>query len=178
MKKVTYDTLPEAVAELLERVGQIEKLLTEKSPVKKTKKNKTSKPAKVKESRVENKDLLTVQEASKFLNISVNNLYSYVKNNKIPFKKEKRRVYFSKTELENWNKDRNNKKQPASNDAITVKEAVKLLNVPAPRLYYHIKTKKIPVLSKKGNKLYYAKQSLVDEVSKVEKKRKRKTKEA
>jgi hypothetical protein len=94
MKKVTYDSLPEAVAELLERVVQIERLLTEKSPVKKAKKGKTSKPAKVKESKLENKDSLTVQEASKLLNISVNNLYSYVKNNKIPFKKKA--GYFSR----------------------------------------------------------------------------------
>ena len=97
MKKVTYDTLPEAVAELLERVGQIEKLLTEKATVLKTKQIKKSKSVKRKERDKQNKDMLTVEEASKLLNISVFNLYSYVKYKKIPFQKRKQAFVLLKT---------------------------------------------------------------------------------
>ena len=176
MKKVTYDTLPEAVAELLERVKQLEVLLTKKTTVSKNKKIKGSKSKEQKKSNKKVKDMLTVQEASKLLNISAISLYSYVKNKKIPFKKEGRRLYFSKPELENWNKDRSNKLQPKSDDTITVKEAEKLFNVPSPTLYYYIKSRKIPVIAKKGNKLYFSKQAISDSMNKEGKKNKRKNK--
>jgi excisionase family DNA binding protein len=178
MKKVTYDTLPEAVTELLERVGQIEKLLTKKEALLKTKKIKKSKSIQPQKSNEESEDLLSVQEASKLLNISANNLYAYVKFKKIPFKKENGRLGFSKQDLEKWNKTRSEKKQPKSADAITVKEAVKLLNVPAPNLYYFIKSRKIPVIAKKGNKLYYSKQIIIDSIGKGGRKKKTQTKEA
>lgn len=172
MKKITFDSLPEAVAELLERVGQIEKLLTKKAPVKESGPKKSAKTRKPHTKVRKGKDVLTIQEASKLLNISTFNLYSYVRNNKIPFKKEKGRLFFSKPELENWNKDRTTGKQNGSGEGITVKEAQKLLNVPAPSLYYYIKSRKIPVISKKGNKTYFSKQALLDAVSKGGKKNK------
>ena len=68
-------------------------------------------------------------------------------------------------------------KQPKSDDTITVKEAEKLLNVPSPTLYYYIKSRKIPVIAKKGNKLYFSKQAISDAISKEGKKNKSKTKE-
>jgi excisionase family DNA binding protein len=177
MKKVTYDTLPEAVAELLERVVQIEKHLTEKATVLKHKKIKKSKTVKRKERDRQNKDMLTVDEASKLLNISVFSLYSYVKNKKIPFKKENRRLYFSKPELENWSKEKSERNQPNSDDTITVKEAEKLLNVPSTTLYYYIKSRKIPIVAKKGKKLFFSKQAITNAIRKEGKKNKNQTKE-
>ena len=176
MKKVSYDNLPEAIAELLERVKQIEELLTKKATIAKNKKINVSKFAEQKKLNKKDKDMLTVQEASKLLNISVISLYSYVKNRKIPFKKENRRLYFFKPELENWNKDRGNNTQQKSNDTITVKEAEKLFSVPSPTLYYYIKSRKIPFIAKKGNKLYFSKQAISDVINKEGKKNKRKIK--
>lgn len=173
MKKVTFDSLPEAVAELLERVGQIEKLLTEKAVVPKIKQIKKLKSVKRKEPDAQNKDMLTVKEASKLLSMSAFNLYSYVKHKKIPFKKENSRLYFSKQELENWNKEKSDKKQLKSEDIITIKEATKLLNVPSHTLYYYIKRRKIPVIVKKGNKSFYSRQAISNAISNETKKDKK-----
>lgn len=167
MKKVTFNTLPDAVGELLERIDHLEKLLMEKSagPVQKQiripksgKKNK------------ENGDKMTVKEAGKFLNISASNLYSYIKNKKIPFEKRNRRVYFSKPELESWSKMKSGNGTAASEDKLTVKEAEKLFNVPASAIYYIVKSRKIPVITQKGKKLYYSKNELAEKLTTPRKK--------
>lgn len=46
--------------------------------------------------------LLTIQEAAKFLNLSVATLYGYVHQSEIPVSKKRKRLYFSKQELLEW----------------------------------------------------------------------------
>ena len=43
--------------------------------------------------------LLTIQQASEFLNLSVPTLYMYVHRTEIPYMKKSKRLYFSKKEL-------------------------------------------------------------------------------
>ena len=43
--------------------------------------------------------LLTIQEAAEFLTLSVATMYSKVSKNEIPFMKQRKRLYFSRTEL-------------------------------------------------------------------------------
>lgn len=48
--------------------------------------------------------LLTIQQAAEFLNLTVPTLYGYVHANKIPVSKPGKRLYFSKHELLEWAK--------------------------------------------------------------------------
>jgi excisionase family DNA binding protein len=120
------------------------------------------------------KGMLDLQQASRLLKISTSNLYAYVKGKKIPFKKDGRRLLFSKPDLEKWNKKRGSVSPKAivkSADAITVAQAAKLLNISAVTLYYHIKKLRIPVILKKGKSMFYSKKTLLNIVgSKLRKK--------
>lgn len=46
--------------------------------------------------------LLTIQQAAEFLNLSVPTLYTKVHNAEIPVYKKTKRLYFSKQELTDW----------------------------------------------------------------------------
>lgn len=46
-----------------------------------------------------NKDLLTVEDAAKFLSLSTPTIYSKVSKGELPFMKRSKRLYFSKIEL-------------------------------------------------------------------------------
>jgi excisionase family DNA binding protein len=161
MKKITFNTLPEAISELIDRVEKIEKILSKKASQLSTK----SAPQKKRKTRRQEipAGLLSVKEAGKLLKMSLVNLYSYVKNKKIPFEKKGRRLYFSKNALENWNKGRN--EQVSSGDNITIKDAVKLLKVPASTIYYKIKSQKLKPAVKRGNKLLFSKRELINAFS-------------
>ena len=50
----------------------------------------------------EEDQLLTIKEASKFLNLSVQTVYGYVHRSEIPVCKVSKRLYFSKKELTEW----------------------------------------------------------------------------
>jgi len=50
----------------------------------------------------ETDQLLTIQEAAEFLNLSVPTLYTKVHNAEIPVYKKTKRLYFSKQELTDW----------------------------------------------------------------------------
>jgi excisionase family DNA binding protein len=54
------------------------------------------------------KPFLDIQEASKYLSVTKNTIYSWTSKNKIPHYKSGRKIYFSIDELNNWilNKDR------------------------------------------------------------------------
>lgn len=184
MKKITFDSMPEALSELIDKVGKLEKMLSgrksgmsvsKKKPVK-----KATKAAKAKKTAGVGKDMLNLQQASRLLKLSKTNLYAYVKGKKIPFKKRGNRLYFSKPELEKWNKKKGavgSKGNAKVADAITVSQAAKLLKISPVTLYYHIKQLRIPVVLKKGRSLYYSKKVLVDAVgSKLRKQPKTKTK--
>lgn len=173
MKKITFNTLPEAIAVLIDRVEKIEKILSKRTSqlttksvaVKKSKANKQEVPA----------GLLSVKEAGKYLKMSLVNLYSYVKNKKVPFEKRGRRLYFSKTALENWNKSRN---QKTTSDTITIKDAERLFKVPASTIYYKIKIQNIKPVVKRGNKLLYSKRELISAFSTSSKRGRKPTKSA
>lgn len=49
--------------------------------------------------------LLTIQEAAEFLNLSVPTMYSKVSKNELPVMKRSKRLYFSRTELMNYIKE-------------------------------------------------------------------------
>jgi hypothetical protein len=192
MRKLTFETLPSAIAEILERLDRVEQLLNGETPSKpKAKKTET----KIAEGSMDIKD------AAKFLNVTVASMYSYVKNKKVPFEKQGGKLVFSGTALETWKqaKDKNKKSAGkksaakktavkkstgkkagskkvnnqidagqkdmniAPGELITAQEAQKLFNMPLPSIYYIIKTRKLPVVEKKGRALFYSK----DELSKA-----------
>lgn len=53
--------------------------------------------------------LLTIQEAAKFLNLTVPTIYSKVSKGELPFMKRGKRLHFSSTELMQYLKDGRNK---------------------------------------------------------------------
>jgi excisionase family DNA binding protein len=48
------------------------------------------------------KDLMTVEEASIYLNLAHSTIYNLVHRREIPYMKRSRRLYFSKDELRSW----------------------------------------------------------------------------
>ncbi len=82
----TFDQLPQAFAQVQQMLENIERILLKKE--------------------VENKpvsdNLLSIQQASELVNLSVNTLYALVSKQEIPHYKKRRRLYFNKTELVNW----------------------------------------------------------------------------
>jgi excisionase family DNA binding protein len=157
MRKITFDTLPSAVAEILDRLDRIEKMI--------------SKPLQINVDKVKKSiikkgdDIIDLKDAAKILNVSNASLYSYVKNKRIPFKKEGRRLIFSSTALEEWKQKKSNvrKKKDVEkeiSEKISAQEAQKLFNKPLATIYYLIKSRKLQVLDKKGRTLYYSKKEL------------------
>jgi len=84
---LSFDKLPEAVAMLTKEVSELKRLLIEKQE-----QPPTEQPD----------QLLTIQEAAEFLNLSVPTLYTKVHNAEIPVYKKTKRLYFSKQELTDW----------------------------------------------------------------------------
>jgi excisionase family DNA binding protein len=84
MDILTFDKLPEAVSQLLEKVSHIESLLTGQ------------------QQQSGQDDLFTITQAAKFLNLAVPTLYSKVSRKEIPVNKQGKRLYFYKSELEEW----------------------------------------------------------------------------
>jgi len=73
------------------RLSNIENLLLELKHSEKTIQNISS-----------DNELLTIQDAANFLNLSVPTIYSLVSQSKIPVNKRGKRLYFSKIELITW----------------------------------------------------------------------------
>ena len=85
MQHVTFNTMPEAIQLIADRLENVERLLTashEPQP--------QQQPA---------KDLLTIQEAAEMLCLSVPTLYAKVSKRQLPFMKRSKRLYFSRAEL-------------------------------------------------------------------------------
>ena len=89
-QNLTFDQLPNAVTMLTKEVGELKRLLT-----KKQEQSTTEKP----------EQLLNIQEAAQFLNLSVPTIYSKVSKNELPVMKRSKRLYFSSTELMAYIKD-------------------------------------------------------------------------
>jgi excisionase family DNA binding protein len=84
--EVSYNNIPEALSEVLERLVRIEGVLLKNSQ------GIDSIP----------EELLTITQAAQFLKISVSTVYGKVCKQKIPFLKNGKRIYFRKTELTEW----------------------------------------------------------------------------
>ena len=109
MIELTFDQLPTAVNQLSIKLENIERLLLEKSE-----KQPTTPP----------EQLLTIQLAAEFLNLSVPTIYSKVSKNELPVMKRGKRLYFSRTELMNYIKEGRKK----SNAEIEAEAEAYLLN--------------------------------------------------
>jgi len=84
MEQVTFNDLPKAVTMLTKEVSELKRLLIEKQE-----QPTTEQP----------EQLLTVQEAAQFLNLTVPTIYSKVSKGELPVMKRSKRLYFSSTEL-------------------------------------------------------------------------------
>lgn len=84
MENVTFNDLPKAVTTLTKEVSELKRLLIEKQE-----QHTTEQP----------EQFLTVQEAAKFLNLTVPTIYSKVSKGELPVMKRSKRLYFSNTEL-------------------------------------------------------------------------------
>jgi excisionase family DNA binding protein len=82
---LTFEKLPEAVGLLLEKVARIESLLEGQQY-----------------SFSEQDDLITIKQASKLLDLAIPTLYSKVSRKEIPVNKQGKRLYFYKSELQDW----------------------------------------------------------------------------
>ena len=90
MEHVTFNDLPKAVTMLTKEVSELKRLLIEKQ----------QQPITVKQ-----EQLLTVQEAAQFLNLTVPTIYSKVSKGELPVMKRSKRLYFSSTELMQYLKE-------------------------------------------------------------------------
>jgi len=87
--ETSFENLPIAVNQIYTKIEQIEKLLFKTG-------NLSAKPS---------DEFLTVEETANFLKLSVQTIYGLISRNAIPSMKRSKRVYFSKTELENYLKE-------------------------------------------------------------------------
>lgn len=86
---ITFENLPTAVTTLLKEVGELKELFL----------NQNSQTLPTPEA------LLTIQQASEFLNLSVPTIYSKVSKGELPVMKQGKRLYFSSIELMQFIKD-------------------------------------------------------------------------
>lgn len=82
MESLTFESLPAAVTRLSEQIEKIERLILQS--------NAPEQQA---------DELLTVQQAAKLLNLATPTVYSLISKGKLPYMKQSKRVYFSRTEL-------------------------------------------------------------------------------
>lgn len=81
--EITFDQLPAAISNLACEVSEIKRLLLQKETA------ITNEP----------ETLLTVQEAAKFLSLSVPTIYGLISKGELPVIKRSKRCYFSNIEL-------------------------------------------------------------------------------
>ena len=86
MKNLTFEQLPEAVSQLYGKLEAIEQLILAATGIGKQ----------------ETDDLMNIQEAAKYLRLTVPTLYGHVSKSTIPVSKQGKRLYFSKKELTEW----------------------------------------------------------------------------
>lgn len=83
---ISFENLPQAVEQLSQKLNSIENILL----------------SKIDDSNAEVSQLLKIQQASEFLNLSVATLYGYVQRREIPHSKKGKHLYFLKSELSEW----------------------------------------------------------------------------
>jgi len=111
--KNSFDTLPEAVQEILKKVDTLTELVRVLTP-------HTPPPT--------SDTLLNVKETAKFLDLSVPTIYSKVNRGELPYSKVGKRLYFSKKELMSYIKSgkvlsNNEIEQIANNYMLTSKKS-------------------------------------------------------
>ena len=84
MKKITFDSLPDAISELLQKVENLEVVIH------KLEENKTKETT---------DKILNIEQAAELLNLAVPTLYSKVSRGELPVMKRSKRLYFSKLDL-------------------------------------------------------------------------------
>ena len=94
--KITFEQLPDMVAQLYLKLDAIEGLL-----------HSLDRPT-----APEPDQILTIKQAATFINLSISTVYGLVHNKNIPVCKRGKRLYFSKQELFTWIK--NGRKQTLS----------------------------------------------------------------
>lgn len=85
MEPLTFDQLPQAIAKIREKLEAIENLLANEKTESKFK-----------------DEILNISQAAAFLNLSVPTIYGRVCKHQIPVYKQGKRLYFYKSELEEW----------------------------------------------------------------------------
>ncbi|WP_207424996.1 helix-turn-helix domain-containing protein [Pedobacter sp. SYSU D00535] len=85
MENLTFEQLPEAIRVLIEKVNNIEALLTD-----------------LRQKESDEDKIYTVAEAAAFLNLSIHTIYSKVSRQEIPVNKQGKKLYFYKSELIQW----------------------------------------------------------------------------
>jgi excisionase family DNA binding protein len=89
-ENLTFDLLPKAVTQLTNEVSELKRLIIDKQEQAPTK---------------QPEQLLTIQEAAQFLNLTVPTIYSKVSKRELPVMKRSKRLYFSSTELMEYIKE-------------------------------------------------------------------------
>jgi excisionase family DNA binding protein len=84
--EITFEKLPQAVTQLLEKLDNVERLIISQSIFPQTEEDK----------------LLTIREAAEILHLSVPTVYGLVQRSEVPVCKRGKRLYFSKQELIGW----------------------------------------------------------------------------
>jgi excisionase family DNA binding protein len=84
---ISFNDLPEAVAELTKKVDELYRVINKVQP------QETA------------DQFFTVKETAKFLHLSVPTIYSKAARRELPFMKRTKRLYFAKSDLEDYLKD-------------------------------------------------------------------------
>lgn len=90
IENLTFDQLPKAVTLLTKEVSELKNLLIQRQE-----QQPTEQP----------EQLLNVQEAAQFLNLTVPTIYSKVSKGELPVMKRSKRLYFSSSELMEYLKE-------------------------------------------------------------------------
>jgi excisionase family DNA binding protein len=85
MTEVTFNTMPDALKLIADRLEAVHRLLSEGHEPQPTKQPE--------------EELLTIQGAAEFLRLSVPTIYAKVHRRELPFLKRSKRLYFEKAEL-------------------------------------------------------------------------------
>lgn len=84
--QLTFEDLPRAVSELLEKVNRIEEILLNNSVIQ--------------EEIKEENDVMNTKECAEYLKVSVVSIYMFIKRGAIPYYKVGRKKYFKRSEID------------------------------------------------------------------------------
>ena len=84
MKEISFNNLPEAVAELTRKVDELYNVIKNVQP------------------QDPQDQFLSVRETAEFLNLSVPTIYSKVSKRELPYMKRGKRLYFNRKDLETY----------------------------------------------------------------------------